>query len=198
MKRFVEGSDRGQSTLFPECVADWIGEDNPVRVIDVFVEELDLADLGFGGVNPEVTGRPSYHPAVLLKLYIYGYLNRVQSSRRLEREAGRNVEVMWLTGRLAPDHKTIADFRKDTAAPSARSAPGLLRFAARWAFSRKPAWRSTAASSRRCTTVTGTSRGPRWNGAWRRSRRASRAICSSSTVLTGRNRPRHSKPGRAV
>src|SRR5450631_1804427 len=113
MKRFVEGSDRGQSTLFPECVADWIGEDNPVRVIDVFVEELDLAELGFGGVNPEVTGRPSYHPAVLLKLYIYGYLNRVQSSRRLEREAGRNVEVMWLTGRLVPDHKTIADFRKD-------------------------------------------------------------------------------------
>ena len=113
MKRFVEGSDRGQSTLFPECVADWIGEDNPVRVIDVFVDELDLAELGFGGVDPEVTGRPSYHPAVLLKLYIYGYLNRVQSSRRLEREAGRNVEVMWLTGRLAPDHKTIADFRKD-------------------------------------------------------------------------------------
>jgi len=113
MKRFVEGSDREQSTLFPECVADWIGEDNPVRVIDVFVDELDLAELGFGGVDPEVTGRPSYHPAVLLKLYIYGYLNRVQSSRRLEREAGRNVEVMWLTGRLAPDHKTIADFRKD-------------------------------------------------------------------------------------
>jgi len=113
MKRFVEGSDRGQSTLFPECVADWIGEDNPVRVIEIFVEELDLAELGFGGVDPEATGRPSYHPAVLLKLYIYGYLNRVQSSRRLEREAGRNVEVMWLTGRLAPDHKTIADFRKD-------------------------------------------------------------------------------------
>jgi transposase len=82
-------------------------------VIDVFVEELDLAELGFVGVEPEVTGRPSYHPSVLLKLYIYGYLNRTQSSRRLEREAGRNVEVMWLTGRLAPDHKTIADFRKD-------------------------------------------------------------------------------------
>ena len=113
MKRFVEGADRGQSTLFPECVADWIGEDNPVRVIEVFVDELDLAELGFSGVDPEVTGRPSYHPSVLLKLYIYGYLNRVQSSRRLEREAGRNVEVMWLTGRLAPDHKTIADFRKD-------------------------------------------------------------------------------------
>src|SRR6202165_6077042 len=113
MKRFVEGMDRGQSTPFPECLEYWIGKDNPVRVIDVFVEELDLAELRFGGVDPEATGRPSYHPSVLLKLYIYGYLNRVQSSRRLEREAGRNVEVMWLTGRLVPDHKTIADFRKD-------------------------------------------------------------------------------------
>jgi transposase len=113
MKRFVEGTDRGQSTLLPECLDDWISEDNPVRVIDVFVDELDLAEVGFGRVDPKATGRPSYHPSVLLKLYIYGYLNRVQSSRRLEREAGRNVEVMWLTGRLVPDHKTIADFRKD-------------------------------------------------------------------------------------
>src|SRR6201997_2480919 len=113
MRRFVEGTDRGQSTLFPECLEDWIGEDNPVRVIDVFVDGLDLAGIGFSGIEPEVTGRPPYHPSVLLKLYIYGYLNRVQSSRRLEREAGRNVEGMWLTGRLAPDHKTIADFRKD-------------------------------------------------------------------------------------
>src|SRR5712675_1840619 len=113
MRRFVEGLDRGQSTLFPERLEDWVGEDNAVRVIDVFVEEIDLAELGFSGVDPEATGRPSYHPSVLLKLYIYGYLNRVQSSRRLEREAGRNVEVMWLLGRLAPDHKTIADFRKD-------------------------------------------------------------------------------------
>ncbi len=113
MRRFVEGTDRGQSTLFPECLEDWIDENNPVQVIDVFVDELDLSELGFDGVAPEATGRPSYHPSVLLKLYIYGYLNRVQSSRRLEREAGRNVEVMWLTGRLAPDHKTIADFRKD-------------------------------------------------------------------------------------
>ena len=103
MRRFVEGTDRGQSALFPECLEDWIGEDNPVRVIDVFADELDLAELGFSGVDPEVTGRPSYHPSVLLKLYIYGYLNRVQSSRRLEREAGRNVEVMWLTGRLVPE-----------------------------------------------------------------------------------------------
>src|SRR6184192_1960122 len=113
MKRFIDGSDRGQSTLFPECVEDWIGEDNPVRVIDVLVDGLNLAELGFGGVDPEATGRPSYHPSILLKLYIYGYLNQVQSSGRLEREAGRNVEVMWLLGRLAPDHKTIADFRKD-------------------------------------------------------------------------------------
>ena len=91
MKRFIEGTDRGQSTLFPECLEDWIDENNAVQVIDVFVDELDLAELGFDGITPEATGRPSYHPSVLLKLYIYGYLNRIQSSRRLEREAGRNV-----------------------------------------------------------------------------------------------------------
>ena len=113
MKRFVEGADRGQGSLFPQCLEDWIGEDNPIRVIDVFVEELNLGALGFSGVDPKATGRPSYHSSCLLKLYIYGYLNRVQSSRRLEREAGRNVEVMWLTRRLSPDHKTIADFRKN-------------------------------------------------------------------------------------
>jgi transposase len=113
MRRFVEGVDRGQRTLLPECLDDWVDENNPVRVIDAFVDALKLAELGFEGVEPEATGRPSYHPAVLLKLYVYGYLNRVQSSRRLEREAGRNLEVMWLLGRLVPDHKTIADFRKD-------------------------------------------------------------------------------------
>ena len=113
MRRFVEGTDRGQSALFPECLEDWIGEDNPVRVIDVFVDELDLAELGFSGVDPEVTGRPSYHPSVLLKLYIYGYLNRVQSSRRLEREAGAMFRSC--SSRVAgfSRHKTIADFRKD-------------------------------------------------------------------------------------
>jgi transposase len=116
MKRFVEGLDRDQSTLFPETLEDFVAEDNAVRVIEAFVEALDLGELGFGGVDPKATGRPSYHPSVLLKLYIYGYLNRVQSSRRLEREAGRNVEAMWLTGRLVPDHKTIADFRKDNGA----------------------------------------------------------------------------------
>ena len=113
MKRFIEGVDRGQSTLFPDRLGDWIGDDNAVRVVDVFVDELNLGDLGFGRVQPLSTGRPGYHPSLLLKLCIYGYVNRVQSSRRLEREAGRNVEVMWLTRRLVPDHKTIAGFRKD-------------------------------------------------------------------------------------
>src|SRR6204780_5343641 len=113
MKRYVVGRDRSQSTLFPEVLDDYIAEDNPVRVVDVFVDELDLKDLGFDGAEPEATGRPSYHPATLLKIYIYGYLNRIQSSRRLERETQRNVELIWLTGRLAPDFKTIADFRRD-------------------------------------------------------------------------------------
>lgn len=113
MGRFITGADRSQTTLFPPCVDDWIEEDNPVRAVDGFVDSLDLAKLGFAGVEPAATGRPSYHPSVLLKLYIYGYLNRVQSSRRLEREANRNVELMWLIGRLVPDHKTIADFRRD-------------------------------------------------------------------------------------
>jgi len=112
MSRFVEGEDRRQPTLLPSCLDDYVAEENPARVIDVFVDELDLGELGFE-IVPAATGRPAYHPATLLKLYIYGYLNRVQSSRRLEREAQRNVELMWLTGKLAPDHKTIANFRKD-------------------------------------------------------------------------------------
>jgi len=125
MKRFVQGMDRAQATLLPECLEDWIGEDNPVRVIDAFVDALDLGEIGFAGVEPAVTGRPGYHPSVLLKLYIYGYLNRIQSSRRLEREAGRNLEVLWLLKRLAPDHKTIADFRTD-------NGPALRKVCARF------------------------------------------------------------------
>jgi len=113
MKGFVEGEDRRQGALLPHCLDDYVTENNPVRVIEAFIDELDLATLGFDGVVPETTGRPAYHPATLLKIYLYGYLNRVQSSRRLEREAQRNIELMWLTGRLAPDFKTIADFRKD-------------------------------------------------------------------------------------
>jgi len=113
MKRFIQGEHRGQSVLLPESLDDYVADTNPVRVVDVFVDELDLGRLGFEGVVPAETGRPAYHPAVLLKIYIYGYLNRIQSSRRLERETQRNVELMWLTGRLMPDFKTIANFRKD-------------------------------------------------------------------------------------
>jgi len=113
MTHFVEGEDRTQSTLFPERLDDYIGEDNPVRVIEVFVDALDLKSLGFERHQPHAMGRPPYHPSTLLKLYIYGYLNRIQSSRRLEHETQRNVEVMWLTQRLMPDHKTISEFRKD-------------------------------------------------------------------------------------
>src|SRR6202171_597829 len=125
MAGFVAGLDRGQTTLLPECLEDWVDENNSVRAVDVFVEALDLRDLGFEGVDAAGIGRRSYRPGGLLKLYIYGYLNRVQSSRRLEREAGRNLEVMWLTGRLAPDHKTIADFRKD-------NGPALRKVCARF------------------------------------------------------------------
>ncbi len=113
MARYVEGWNRSQSFLLPECVDDYVGENNPVRIVDAFVDELDLGKLGFGRAVPAETGRPAYHPAVMLKLYVYGYLNRIPSSRRLEREAQRNIEVVWLTGRLAPDFKTIADFRRD-------------------------------------------------------------------------------------
>jgi len=112
MKRFIEGVDRAQSLLLPECVEDYVGPDNAMRVVEAFVEQLDLQALGFEGCCPEATGRPAYHPAVLLKLYIYGYLNRLQSSRRLEQETQRNVELMWLCGQLMPDFKTIANFRK--------------------------------------------------------------------------------------
>ena len=113
MKRFIQGEQRTQITLLPEMLDDYITEENSVRVVDVFIDNLDLQSLGFEGATPAATGRPSYHPAVLLKLYVYGYLNRIQSSRRLEREAQRNVELMWLIGRLTPDFKTIANFRKD-------------------------------------------------------------------------------------
>jgi len=113
MKRFIEGANRSQCLLLPEILDDYIAEDNPVRVIEAYIEALDLRELGFKGIEPQNTGRPAYHPSVLLMIYIYGYLNRIHSSRRLERETQRNVELMWLTGRLTPDFKTIADFRKD-------------------------------------------------------------------------------------
>lgn len=113
MTRFVEGEERSQAVLFPERLEDWISEENPVRVVDVFVDELDLKALGFERATAAATGRPGYHPGTLLKIYIYGYLNRIASSRRLERECQRNVELLWLARRLAPDFKTLADFRRD-------------------------------------------------------------------------------------
>src|SRR6202795_3783256 len=116
MHRFIDGEDRMQQTLLPHSLEDYVGEENPVRVIEVFIEELDLTAMGFAGMTPAATGRPAYHPPTLLKIYLYGYPNRVQSSRRLEREAQRNIELMWLVGRLSPDFKTIADFRKDNGA----------------------------------------------------------------------------------
>lgn len=135
MGRFIAGCDRRQQLFLPDCVDDYVAEDSPVRIVDVFVDELDLAALGFA--DAAATGRPGYHPAMLLKLYIYGYLNQVQSSRRLEREAGRNVELMWLTGKLAPDFKTIADFRRDhgvaiMAQRSRRRVAGSFCCAATW------------------------------------------------------------------
>ena len=175
MKRFVEGADRRQVTLLPPCLDDYVAEENPVRVVEVFVNELDLGALGFAGVVPEVTGRPSYHPATMLKLYLYGYLNRIQSSRRLEREAGRNLELMWLTGRLAPDFKTQMSSR-----PVAELVSGEMPWSTRETrrLSRSP--RSAAASSA-CSIA-----------ALRRSRRApTRARCFSiraSIVAVSRSR----------
>ena len=148
MGRFVEGADRSQLTLLPECLDDWVGEDNSVHVIDTFVEALDLHRMGFEGVVAKETGRPSYHPSTLLKLYIYGYLNRVQSSRRLERESARNIEVMWLIGRLVPDIRPSPTSERTTAPRSGKSAPGSSLYAGTWASCRIRAWRSTAASSR--------------------------------------------------
>src|SRR3954453_16795429 len=120
MHRFIDGEDRLQQALLPHSLEDYVGEENPVRVVEVFIDELDLAALGFAGMTPAATGRPAYHPSTLLKIYLYGYLNRVQSSRRLERECQRNIELVWLTGRLMADFKTIADFRNDTGQASRR------------------------------------------------------------------------------
>jgi transposase len=127
MKRFVEGEDRRQGVLLPEYLDDFVAEENQVRVIEAFVEELDLAALGFEGVAPAATGRPSYHPSVLLKIYVYGYINQIASSRRLEREALRNVELIWLTGRLAPTSRPSPTSGRTTVRRSARRAGGLLR-----------------------------------------------------------------------
>ena len=183
MRRFVEGIDREQATLFPECLEDWIDQDNPVRAIDAFVDKLDLRGVGFDGVAPETTGRPSYHPSGLLKLYIYGYLNRVQSSRRLEREAGRNVEVMWLTCRLVPDHKTIADFRKDNGPANKQVCVQFVELCRQMGLLTAS---SVAIDGSKFKAVNGgklSGAGRNWNRAWR-------AILRSSTRPTCRSRPK--------
>ena len=196
VKRFVEGQDRDQLILLPECLDDYVGENNPVRVVDAFVDELDLAALGFEGVVPEATGRPSYHPLTLLKIYLYGYLNRIQSSRRLEREAQRNVELMWLTGRLTPDFKTIADFRKDNGA--------AIRAVCRQFVAALPQARPVlrgGGRDRRQQVQGGQQprqelhRRTRCSAGWSRSRRASRAICRRWIRPTGR-RARWRRPSR--
>ena len=177
MNRFVEGEDRTQGVLLPEFLDDYVAEDNPVRVIDVFVDELDLRALGFEGVAPEATGRPAYHPSTMLKIYVYGYINQIQSSRRLERETARNVEMMWLTGRLTPDFKTIADFRKGNG-PAIRSA--CRQFAALCRGLNLFTQAIVAIDGSRFKAVNSRdslSRAARSSAAWSRSRRASSAIC---------------------
>ena len=132
MSRFIDEADRSQGTLLPETIDEYVAEENPVRVIDAFVEALDLADLGFEGVEPKATGRPAYHPATMLKIYLYGYLNRIQSTRRLEQEARRNLELMWLVGRLAPDFKTLADFRAGNTAAIKNVCREFIVLCRRW------------------------------------------------------------------
>jgi transposase len=162
MNRFVQCEERAQVTFLPSRMEDYVVDDNPVRVIDVFVGELDLTRLGFGGMSPQATGRPGYHPSTLLKIYLYGDLNRIQSSRRLERETQRNVELMWLTGRLMPDFKTIANFRKDNGRLSAVYADSSSFSAVSWTCSRRrcrrqlawPAVRSIAEYGRSAQTAT--------------------------------------------
>ena len=132
MSRFIDEADRSQGTLLPETIDEYVAEENPVRVIEAFVEALDLAGLGFAGVEPKATGRPAYHPATMLKIYLYGYLNRIQSTRRLEQEARRNLELMWLVGRLAPDFKTLADFRAGNTAAIKNVCREFIVLCRRW------------------------------------------------------------------
>ena len=164
MKRFIEGADREQSTLLPESLDDWIDESNAVRAVDVFVDGLNLGKLGFEGAIPEATGRPSYHPSALLKLYIYGYLNRVQSSQRLEREARRNLEVIWLLRRSRLTTRRLLISVRTMGRPSKRYAGSSSGYAGKWACSLAQAWRSTAANSRRSIRATRTSRAAKSSG----------------------------------
>src|SRR6266576_3873565 len=149
MHRFIDGEDRMQQALLPHSLEDYVGEENPVRVIEVFIDELNLAALGFSGMTPAATGRPAYHPSTLLKIYLYGYLNRVQSSRRLEREAQRNIELMWLTGRSRLTSRRLPTSARIMARLSERCVVSLSSFAVGSNSSPVPLLRLTAASSKR-------------------------------------------------
>ena len=165
----ISGFERSQLLLLPEAIDDYVVADNPVRFIDAFVDGLDLAAAGFKRVTPKVTGRPGYAPGDLLKLYIYGYLNRVRSSRRLEAECHRNIEVIWLLRTLKPDFKTIADFReRQSQPPSAPCSASSRCCAGNSIFSGASCWRWMARASRRSTTRTATSRRTRWRSSSRR------------------------------
>jgi transposase len=157
VSRFIDEADRYQGALLPGTIDEYVSEENPVRAVDAFVGVLNMTSLGFQGAEPKATGRPGYHPATMLKIYLYGYLNRIQSSRRLEQEARRNLELMWLVGRLAPDFKTIADFRRDNGTAIRKSASNSCGCAAKLGYSNKHSLPSTAASSKRSTTATRTS-----------------------------------------
>ena len=196
MKRFVEGEDRQQATLLPACLDDYVAPDNPARIIEAFVDELDLAALGFAGVVPAVTGRPSYHPATLLKIYIYGYLNRVPSSRRLERETQRNLELIWLTGRLMPDFKTIADFRRDNGPAIRAACAQFIVLCRKINLFTGAVVALDGPSSRPSTTATRTSPSPRWPNALSRWKPASRDISWHWIAPTVRvvRRPRPEQP----
>ena len=174
MHRFIDGEDRMQQTLLPHSLEDYVSEENPVRVIEVFIDELDLAALGFSGMTPAATGRPAYHPSTLLKIYLYGYLNRIQSSRRLEREAQRNIELMWLVGRLAPDFKTIADFRKDNGAAIQSVCRQFVELCRRLGLFTRAVVAIDGSKFKAGTIATRTTRWPRSPGGWSRSTPASR------------------------
>lgn len=156
---YIEGEDRKQRLLFPEVLDDYIGEENAIRFIDVFIEKLDLSEMGFQRAISKETGRPPYDPGDLLRLYVYGYLNRTRSSRQLEKEAGRNVELMWLMRRLRPDFKTIADFRRDNHQAIRKVCREFTLWCKRLElFGGESWWRSTGVSSKRSIVRSATSR----------------------------------------
>jgi transposase len=197
MHRFIDGEDRRQPALLPHSLEDYVGEENPVRVIEVFIDELDLAAMGFSGMTPAATGRPAYHPSTLLRIYLYGYLNRIQSSRRLEREAQRNIELMWLVGRLAPDFKTIADFRKDNGAAIRMVCSQFVVLCRQLGLFTRAVVAIDGSKFKAVNNRDKTIRWPRSPDGWNRLRPASRVTCGHWTGPTAKRAmsPRRSRSG---